>query len=99
MRSMQEDRAQVAAAQSAPETAAPLGAEAEVHSPEARRPGRPRSEQADKAIIDAALAPGKAETATGRSITASLLFCEPGFGALIIGSSGSSHSVTAALKR
>src|ERR1019366_8162530 len=55
MRSMQEDRAQVAAAQSAPETAAPLGAEAEVHSPEARRPGRPRSEQADKAIIDAAL--------------------------------------------
>src|ERR1019366_8244665 len=55
MRSMQEDRAQVAAAQSAPETAAPPGAEAEVHSPEARRPGRPRSEQADKAIIDAAL--------------------------------------------
>jgi len=55
MRSMQEDRAQVAAAQSAPETAAPLGAEAEVHSPETRRPGRPRSEQADKAIIDAAL--------------------------------------------
>src|ERR1019366_3580217 len=50
-------------------------------------------------IEAAALAPGKAETATGRSITASLLFCEPGFGALIIGSSGSSHSVTAALKR